>query len=335
MRAVRWLLGGIALLGAAAASLYVALSQPYKGFGKEAFVTLGRGTGSREMAAMLQSAGVVHHSWEFLLARTLNPSATLQAGEYRFETAASPFEILGRISRGDVYHFEFTVPEGSNIFDIANLLEKEGIFAAEDFLKAARNPASIIDLAPKARTLEGYLFPSTYRMTHSTTPPDLVRMMTQEFRKHWKQMTGGGERESLPVVTMASLVEKEAGAPNERELIASVFWNRLSQGMKLECDPTTIYAALLDHRYKGVIHRSDLDSQNPYNTYQHEGLPPGPIANPGAAALAAALHPAETPYLFFVAKPGGGGSLFSRTLAEHSRAVAQYRAGAKHAKAGN
>jgi UPF0755 protein len=171
-------------------------------------------------------------------------------------------------------------------------------------------------------------------MTHATTAAELAGMMTQEFRKHWKQLTGGNA-DSQSVVTLASLVEKETGSAKERELVASVFSNRLSRGIKLECDPTTIYAALLDHRYRGVIHRSDLDSANPYNTYQHEGLPPGPIANPGAASLAAALHPAETTYLFFVARPEGGGHHFSSTLAEHTRAVAQYRAGAKHAKAGN
>ncbi len=130
---------------------------------------------------------------------------------------------------------------------------------------------------------------------------------------------------------LASLIEKETGAADERPLIASVFTNRLSQGMRLECDPTTIYAALLDHRYNGVIHKSDLESKNPYNTYQHEGLPPGPIANPGASALEAAMHPAESKYLFFVAKPEGGRHQFSATLAQHERAVREYRAGTRNA----
>ena len=304
MRVVRILLIVLAAVAAAAVGFVVWLRVPSQGFQKEAFVNLERGSGTRDIAATLEQSGVIRHSWEFLLARMLRPSTTLQAGEYRFNQPANVFDVFGRIARGDVYHFEFTVPEGSNTFDIARLLADQGILQENDFLKAAGNTAMIADLDTKAKSLEGYLFPSTYRMTHSTTAADLCRMMTQEFRKHWKQLSQG-PREVHSVVTLASLVEKETGSAAERPLVASVFENRLSMGMKLECDPTTIYAALLDHRYNGVIHRSDLDSKNPYNTYQHEGLPPGPIANPGAGALEAALHPAETKYLFFVAKARG------------------------------
>ncbi len=329
MRGVRIVLALLAAVVGAAVGFVVWLRQPYQGFQKEVFLNLEHGSGTRDIAASLAQAGVIRHSWEFLLARAWHPDVTLQAGEYRFDEPANVFVVFGRITRGDVYHFEFTVPEGSNMFDIAKLLEDQGIFKEEDFLKVARGTALIEDLAPKAKSLEGYLFPSTYRMTHSTKPIELCRMMTQEFRKQWKQLSEG-PRDAHSVVTLASLVEKETGAPAERQLVASVFENRLSQGMKLECDPTTIYAALLDHRYKGVIHRSDLESKNPYNTYQHEGLPPGPIANPGSGALAAALHPAETKFLFFVAKPGGGGHQFSATLAAHEKAVREYRAGPKH-----
>jgi UPF0755 protein len=329
VRIVRTFIFLLLAVSAAAMGFVVWMRQPYQGFQKEVFLNLERGSGTRDMAAMLEQSGVIRHSWQFLLARALHPDVTLQAGEYRFEQPASVFDVFGRITRGDVYHFEFTVPEGSNMFDIARLLEEQGIFKGDDFLKAAANPAQIEDLAPKAKSLEGYLFPSTYRMTHSTRPLDLCRMMTQEFRKQWKQLSQG-PRDVHSVVTLASLVEKETGAPAERPLVASVFENRLSQEMKLECDPTTIYAALLEHRYRGVIHRSDLDSKNPYNTYQHEGLPPGPIANPGAGALEAALHPAETKFLFFVAKPEGGEHQFSATLAAHEKAVREYRAGPKH-----
>jgi UPF0755 protein len=149
-------------------------------------------------------------------------------------------------------------------------------------------------------------------------------MMTAEFRRQWKKI---GPAEVHRVVTLASLVEKETGVAAERKLVASVFENRLTKKMALDCDPTTIYAALLDHRYRGTIHRSDLDSGNPYNTYQNPGLPPGPIANPGAGAMDAAAHPAETDYLYFVAKPGGGGHTFSSTLEQHDKAVRAYRDG--------
>jgi UPF0755 protein len=276
------------------------------------------------MANELERAGVIRYSWQFLLARMAAPSVVLQAGEYRFNSASSVRTVLDRIAAGDVYYFDVTVPEGSNMFDIARLVDSQGVLSAEDFLKAAADPAPIRDLDPSAPNLEGYLFPSTYRLSHSTTAAELCKMMTAEFRRQWKKI---GPAEVHRVVTLASLVEKETGVAAERKLVASVFENRLTKKMALDCDPTTIYAALLDHRYRGTIHRSDLDSGNPYNTYQNPGLPPGPIANPGAGAMDAAAHPAETDYLYFVAKPGGGGHTFSSTLEQHDKAVRAYRDG--------
>jgi UPF0755 protein len=230
------------------------------------------------------------------------------------------------------------VPEGSNRWDIARIIEshsdirrsQRGTISAAEFLSASADPSSIRDLAPHAPSLEGFLFPSTYRLTHSSTAADLCRLMTAEFRRQWKKLNPSAD--VLKTVTLASLVEKETGVPAERKIVAGVFANRIEKGMRLDCDPTTIYAALLDNRYTGVIHKSDLLNQNPYNTYQNVGLPPGPIANPGSAALEASLHPAETDYLFFVAKAEGGGHVFSATRAAHEKAVAAYRH-AKH-KAG-
>jgi UPF0755 protein len=181
-------------------------------------------------------------------------------------------------------------------------------------------------VAPNARTLEGFLFPSTYRVGHFTTAAALCQMMTGQFRKEWKKLMPD-QSDATETVTLASLIEKETGIAAERPLVASVFTNRLRLGMTLDCDPTVIYAALLENRYRGVIHRSDLDNKNPYNTYQHAGLPPGPIANPGASSLTAALHPEETEFLYFVAKPGGDGHVFSSNLAAHDKAVQNYRNG--------
>jgi len=149
--------------------------------------------------------------------------------------------------------------------------------------------------------------------------------MTDEFRKQWTKLSAGRAADPRSTVTLASLVEKETAAADERHVIASVFRNRLAQGMRLQCDPTTIYAALLENRYRGTIHKSDLASANPYNTYENAGLPPGPIANPGAESLRAALEPADTPFLYFVAKPAGGGHQFSTTIAQHEKAVIAYR----------
>jgi UPF0755 protein len=296
----------------------------------ETFVRVERGWGTVAIARTLRQAGVVHYEWQIYAAHLLNPAAKLQAGEYRFAGPSSAFTVFDRIRRGDVYHFEFTVPEGSNRWDIARLIEATGIISAADFLKASAAPALIRDLAPNAPSLEGFLFPSTYRLTHSSTAADLCRLMTAEFRRQWKKLDPSAD--ALKTVTLASLVEKETGVADERKIVAGVFANRIEKGMRLDCDPTTIYAALLDNRYTGVIHKSDLLNQNPYNTYQNAGLPPGPIANPGSAALAAALDPAATEYLFFVAKAEGGGHVFSATRAAHEKAVAAYRH-AKH-KAG-
>ena len=307
----------IALIVGLAGAAVFSLQSPYRGFESELFLQFPKGSGTRAIAQKLADAGVVRYAWQFWLARAIHPRTTLQAGEYRFDQAASVEDVFSRLGRGDVFYFSFTVPEGSNKFDIARLLESEGIMSGQDFLKAAQ-------------TLEGFLFPSTYRVSHFTTPAALCQMMTAQFHKEWKKLMPDpaadiAESDIIKVVTLASLIEKETGVAAERPIVASVFTNRLKIGMPLDCDPTVIYAALLEDRYHGEIRRSDLDNVNPYNTYRHAGLPPGPIANPGASSIAAALHPAETEYLYFVAKAGGEGHVFSSNLAAHNRAVGSYR----------
>lgn len=321
--------GAVLLAGVAAVW---SLGRPYFAQSGETFVRIDRGSGTASIARALQEAGVIHYEWQLLLARALNPSARLQAGEYRFAEPSSVLTVFDRIRRGDIYYFELTVPEGNNRFDIARLVSTSGTISAEDFMKASADPASILDLAPRAPSLEGFLFPATYRLTHSTTAAELCHLMTAEFRRQWKKLDPSHAADALQAVTIASLVEKETGLADERKIVAGVFTNRIAKDMRLDCDPTTIYAALLDNRYTGVIHKSDLLNQNPYNTYQNAGLPPGPIANPGAAAMGAALHPAATDYLFFVAKADGPGHVFSATRAAHEKAVMAYRH-AKH-KAG-
>jgi len=303
---------------------------PYTAPREQTYIEVQHGMSSRQIADLLAAQGVVRSEWAFLAARALHPRAKLQAGEYRFDESQTPWEIFNKISRGEIYFELFTVPEGSNTFDIATLLEHAPIAAGihpGDFLKAAADATAIRDLDPGAPSLEGYLFPSTYRITHATTAAQLCHMMTSEFRKEWQTLAGAGIRQDVHrLVTLASLVEKESAQPQERPLVAGVFLNRLRLQMPLQCDPTTTYAALLENRYRGVIGKSDLASTNPYNTYAHTGLPPGPIANPGAQSLAAALHPAEVSYLYFVARPDNSGSHhFSSTLAEHNDAVEKYR----------
>jgi len=311
----------------AVAVAYMSLHSAYQGFREPVILDFPKGTSTQAMARDLAQQGVIRYSWQFLMARALHPGRKLQAGEYQFARADTPSSVLNRIARGDVFYYELVVPEGSNLFDIAASVGRFDFLKASDFLRAARNPALIRDLAPQAPTLEGYLFPATYRITRSTTVEQLCAMMTSQFRKQWRELQAKPHARTVhEIVTLASLVEKETGRPEDRPIVASVYENRLSKGMALDCDPTTIYAALLEARYRGTIYRSDLASDNAYNTYRHAGLPPGPIANPGLASLKAALMPAATDYLYFVAKPDGSGShQFSRNIEEHNVAVQRYR----------
>ena len=321
----------VLLIAIGAGAAYLSLNSSFQGFSQPVIVDLPKGTNAQAMADELAQSGVIRYAWQFLLVRALKPAARMQAGEYQFTHADTARSVFDRIARGDVFFYELTVPEGSNIFDIAASIDRFDFIKGSDFLSAARDPSLIRDLAPQAPTLEGYLFPSTYRVARSTSVAQLCRMMTDLFRKHWRELQAAGHTAATnDAVTLASLVEKETAIPQERATIASVYENRLRLGMALDCDPTTIYAALLDQRYRGAIYRSDLNSVNNYNTYQHTGLPPGPIANPGLASLRAALAPADTDFLYFVAKPdGSGGHQFSRTIDEHNRAVQQYRRGTK------
>jgi UPF0755 protein len=323
IRRVLLLLILLALAGAAFA--YWAVGMPYQGSSQPVFVVIEPGTPTQAMARSLARAGVIRSDWSFLVARALNPKAKLQAGEYRFEGAASTWDVFNKIARGDIFYYELRVPEGANMFDIAAQLEQMGLMKRDVFLNAARNTELIRDIAPSAPSLEGYLFPSTYRVARHTTAQQIAREMTAQFRKVWDEVGGAGGDVNR-TVTLASLVEKETAVPGERPSVASVYYNRLRIGMKLDCDPTTIYAAMLEGRYRGTIYRSDLDSDHPYNTYRRPGLPPGPIANPGRESLRAALKPAQTGFLYFVAKGDGSGAhIFTENLSDHNVAVQQYR----------
>jgi peptidoglycan lytic transglycosylase G len=318
------MLAFILLLALGAGYAAYVLMRPYAAFSGEKFLEFPKGTSTAEIANSLEHAGVIPNAWEFLLVRALRPHRALQAGEYRFAKPESVMEVYDRIARGDVFYYTLVVPEGQNMFDIAAATEKLGLFPAADFLKAARDASSIRDLDPAAPTLEGYLFPSSYRLDRHTTPAKVCHLMTGRFREIWKQTAATGSVHQT--VTLASLIEREARLPTDRPIMSSVFHNRLKIGMKLDCDPTTIYAALLEGRYTGTIHQSDLASPNPYNTYRNAGLPPGPIANPGKDSLMAALHPAETDYLYFVLRPDGSNAHnFSKSISEHLVATAQFR----------
>ncbi|MFT4112963.1 endolytic transglycosylase MltG [Silvibacterium sp.] len=297
----------------------------------ETFVEIAPGTPSMQIAQELAAQGVIRDRFAFELLH-LKDGGTLKAGEYRFDHPVAMDEVLDRIRRGDVYTISVTIPEGANLFDIANRVEAAHLGTKDAFLAAARaNVQLIADIDPGATSLEGYLFPETYRFARNTSAEKMLTAMVRQFRL--TAATLGLSGNDRRVVTMASLVERETPIPAERPLVASVFENRLAKGMPLETDPSVIYAALLEGRYRGTIYASDLAADSAYNTYKHTGLTPGPICNPGAVSLKAAMHPAQTDYLYFVAASANpsGVSKFAKTLEEHEKNVQAYRKSVREA----
>ena len=291
-------------------------------------VDIPAGTGSADIAARLQAAGVIRSRYLFLLQRRIS-GGTLKAGVYRIEKPQTVLETYAHIARGDVFTITLVIPEGFNIFDIAAAVQAAGLGDAQTFLAAERADTKLIaDLSPDAASLEGFLFPDTYRFSPHATPAQMLAVMVHRFRQQAAALNLPAD--PARIVTLASLVEKEVHIDSERPLVAGVFGNRLAVNMPLATDPAVIYAALLADRWRGTIYQSDLQFDSPYNTYRHPGLPPGPICNPGLAALHAALKPTPTDYLYFVADAQGR-TRFSATLAEHNEQVADYR----HAAAGH
>ena len=289
---------------------------------QQTFVDFKNGSSARHIATELKQAGIIRSRWAFLLLH-LYRHRSLKAGEYAFDHPDTLSNIYGRIARGDTYARVLTVPEGYNIFDIAAEVEKLGIDSQQNFLEQARSQVALVrDLDPSAPSLEGYLYPDTYRFARKNKAPDVVAAMVKRFHQEAQQI--GLTSDVHRIVTMASIVEKETAVQEERPLVAGVFYNRLAQHMALDTDPTVIYAALLANRYRGTIYASDLKYSSPYNTYRNQGLPPGPIANPGKASLLAAMHPTHTDYLYFVSD-NQGHHRFSKSLEEHQRNVAEYR----------
>ncbi len=298
----------------------------------ETFVDIAPGSSTTRIAQQLESAGVIRSQFAFDFWRWVR-RGKLKAGEYRFDHPAPLTEVYDRIARADVYTVAVTVPEGASIFDVAARLEQAGIGTREEFLEQQPRLAALVaDIDPRARTLEGYLFPDTYRFPRTITPAQVAAAMVRRFRVVATEI---GLKENVhDVVTLASLVERETAVDAERPLVASVFENRLAKRMPLMTDPSVIYGLQVKDAWTGTIHASDLKRDTPYNTYLHAGLPPGPVANPGLPSLRAALDPARSNYLYFVAAGANpqGRSLFSTTLEEHARNVSGYRRAKKKAE---
>ncbi len=282
-------------------------------------------TESSAIAELLKREGIIQNRFLFLLFTMLRGSSDrLKAGEYEFTPSMGLLDVIRILEEGRVLVHKVTIPEGSTVWQIATLLDEEGLVERERFLELTMDTGVASYYVPEADTLEGFLFPDTYYFIKGVTGEEIIETIIQRF---FRTFTSEDELRArklgmsvYQIVTLASIIEKEAVVDREKAIIAGVFYNRLRRGMRLQADPTVLYGK----KHRGRITRRDLRTKHPYNTYVQDGLPPGPIANPGEAALKAALHPARVSYLYFVSK-NDGTHHFSQTLKEHNRAVRKYQ----------
>jgi UPF0755 protein len=295
--------------------------------GRLVTIEIKPGTGAWDISKTLEANNIVTNAHLFMaLALLKHKAKNLRAGTYRFNGKHYPSEILAMLFKGNYIKYKITIKEGFDIFDIAERLSSEKLFSSEDFIRAAqsRETANIFDI--KAPSMEGFLYPDTYEIVPHMTPVEVIDRMVSNFKdKYTPEMKVRAKQiyfTELQVLTLASMIEKEAQCESEKPIISSVFHNRLRLGMRLQSDPTAIYG-LADFRRD--IQPEDLRRDSPYNTYLHDGLPPGPICSPSKGSIKAALWPDDTKYLFFVSR-GNGRHLFSRTFSEHSVGIEQLKA---------
>ncbi len=333
-RSRRWLiwlglaLSALSIVAAVGFGAYRSLEIPATHRAADELIAIEPGMGARDVVELLYARGVIANRYPALLYLALNPAGRrLQAGDYEFESPISPLAALDKIRRGAVATRKIMFRPGLTIYEVNDLLPNRPPDGKLD--PALRDARLIADLDPTATSLEGYIFPDTYTVPKRATNVEVLAEAVARFRRAWtpelRQQAEARRMTLREVVTLASLIEEEAADDAERPLVSSVFHNRLRKGMRLECDPTFIYAARLDGAWDGNVnnpaHRRRL---SPYNTYVSTGLPPGPIASPSEKSLRAALQPAQTDYIYFVLGAGGR-HRFSRTEAEHQVAVAEYR----------
>jgi len=308
--------------------LYLIFFSPYSSDTKEVSVVVDKGWNFKQISAELESKNLVTHWWAiYLIGKLHGESITkIKAGEYLLSPSLTPYKILERLLKGEIVYHTLVVPEGSNIKDVKNIIEKSTLATSAEIDKVLRDRAFMSRLGVQGGSLEGYLFPETYKFTRPDSAEFIITTMVQQTFKVMKtQDIEKRARElgySIPQrLTLASIIEKETGLAADRGKISSVFHNRLKIGMKLQSDPTVIYGI---SNFNGNLTKENLQTPTPYNTYMKSGLPPTPICNPGLAAINAALHPEDTDYLYFVAK-GDGTSYFSPSYARHQEAVRTYQ----------
>ena len=301
------------------------------GSDKIVILEVRKGQNNLEITRSLESEGVVRDAKTFYrLGRLSRQWKNIKAGEYKVSPAMSPIQIFSILTSGISLVHQVTLREGENMYEIAADLESKRLTTRKRFLELCRDPEFfrplLGDQSDGIANLEGYLFPDTYFFNRSLSAEDMIRQMVRRFLAMWSDAELMRAKElgfsRHQTITLASIVEKETGVPQERPMISSVFHNRLKKKMRLQSDPTTIYG--IWERYDGNLQKADLSEKTPYNTYAISGLPPGPISNPGKEAIHAALFPVESPFLFFVSHNDGTHE-FTRTFAEHSNAVRRFQ----------
>jgi len=301
-------------------------SQPVGQSSETILIDIPRGTGFTEIIDILNNAGLVENKpFFYALAIMRGAASQIKAGEYELSDAMPPIDIINKLVMGDTKSYKVTIPEDFTVKEIAARLAADKLVSEETFLKLAFDHNFVKTLNIPGKTMEGFLYPETYRLDRSMGPKEIIRIMNQEF---WERFTPDMRQRAAAmgmtiteVVTLASLIGKETGFKDEKPLVSAVFHNRLKKGMKLQSDPTAVYN--LDD-FDGKIRRSHLLRNTPHNTYRNNGLPPGPIANPDIDSLKAALYPAKVNYLYFVAN-NNGSHQFSYTLIDHHQAVSKYQ----------
>lgn len=316
--------------------IYSSLNSPHSHDKANQFITIEKGTTPSQIVEKLAAEGVLSGTIPTkVYLRTFGEPEKLQAGEYQFNTPITPLQVLRELETGETQTIKLTIPEGFTRFDIAKRIvervpqnppvtEKEVLLLMED-------TSLIKDIAPEARNLEGYMYPSTYSVPRAAKPAEVIKVMVEQFRKVWKpEWTQTAQQHGHTphqIVTIASLIETESGVESERPIVASVIYNRLSKSIPLGIDQTAVYIAKMENRWDGTIHKSDLESTSPYNTRKYGGLPPGPISSVSESAINAALNPAETNYIYYVlnVQANDGSHWFYASAAEFERGKAEYQ----------
>ncbi|MBE9528237.1 MAG: endolytic transglycosylase MltG [Proteobacteria bacterium] len=320
----------IAALGLAFVVTHLHIISTYPvdvGVGEVKTVTIPRGTNFANVAKKLKDAGLIRDVDDFLLvARLMRATTKAKAGEYELKTSMGAREIINALERGEVMNHPVTIPEGYNLAEIAGALVKAGIIDEPTrFVELAKDSATAASLGIESITVEGFLFPDTYNFTRDMDGKEVISAMVERFKAVYypglDTRAKARGMNTLEVVTLASIIEKETGAGHERPLISAVFHNRLAKKIRLQSDPTVIYGI---KDFDGNLTKKHLQTRAPYNTYRVGGLPPTPIASPGRASLEAAIEPAKADYIYFVSR-NDGTHHFSTTLREHINAVNKYQ----------